>query len=101
MENIYLKSLTLYTELGLTPANQANNTVDKLGPVPSETPSQNLFVFFFFCKITFVLYTVSSYQTKHKHRKLCAKLINNLLDLLFNFAYMQSFRLLFLLLFQL
>lgn len=51
MENIYSKSLTLYTELGLTSANQENNTVDKLGPVPSETPFQSLFfVFVIFVK---------------------------------------------------
>lgn len=51
MENIYSKSLMLYTELGLTSANQENNTVDKLGPVPSETPFQSLFfVFVIFLK---------------------------------------------------
>lgn len=64
MENIYSKSLTLYTELGLTSANQENNTVDKLGPVPSETPFQSLFFVFviFFKKLH--LYCTQYHLTK-------------------------------------
>lgn len=46
MESICKKSLTVHTEVGLSPANQGNNTMDKLGPVPSETPCQSLFFFF-------------------------------------------------------
>lgn len=55
MENIYKASLTMNTDLGLSPANQGNNAMYKLGPIVLKL------LFRAFCgKITFLLYTVSS-----------------------------------------
>lgn len=45
MENICGKRLTVHTELCLPAANQESYTINKFGPVPSQTTFQSLFLF--------------------------------------------------------
>lgn len=57
MESICKKSITVHTEVALSPANQGNNTMDNLSPVPSEIPFQSLFFFNYICIVHSVILT--------------------------------------------